>query len=218
MLSFSKKFPDFLRSRASAMHAKAVASSFTAKASLIERLASDPRMDTVLAELTKRVRSSYQPAPEYFHSARPPEYAAASLAMDPQHIAIEELFCWIASTVECSWLLAPAEDVPVADLLLEEAGRLRCKNTGRSRGKASILSKAAGVFRLQQKKPDPARALAIEISEYLKERFGNPMYGTIATIVSVALGRKVTLATVRQYCLPLSSKPTKTSAPAHTRP
>jgi hypothetical protein len=215
MLSFSKKFPASLRSRASQMHAKAVAgarasithnnavfSSFTEKALLIERLASE-RMDAVWTELTKRVRLNYQPTAKYFYPAHPPEHAAASLAMDPQLIALEELFCWIVSTVEWSQLLPPADDVPVADLLLEEAGRLRCNNTGRSSWKASTLSKAAEIFRLQQKKPDPTRALAIDISEYLKERFGNPMYGTTATIVSVALGRKVTPATVRQYCLPL---------------
>src|SRR5262245_38284389 len=92
MLPFSKKFPASLHARASAMYAKAVASSFTAKALLIERLASDPRMDTVWAELTKRERSS---TPEYFHSARPPKHAAPSLAMNPQPIAIEELFRWI---------------------------------------------------------------------------------------------------------------------------
>ena len=133
MLFFSKKFPPSLCSRASAMYAKAVANSFTAKALLIERLASDPRMDTVWTELTKRVRLNYQPTAKYFYPAHPPEHAAASLAMDPQLIALEELFCWIVSTVECSQLLAPADDVPVADLLLKvkaqgysvEAGNVR---------------------------------------------------------------------------------------------
>ena len=201
MLSFSEKFPAFLQARASAMYARAVAISFTEKASLIERLASDPRMDTVWTELTKRERSGYQPTGKYFHPARPPKHAAASLAMDPQPTAIEELFCCIVSTVEYACLFSPQPDVYVPNRLLEEADRLATNNTVRSKGKARALSKAARVYRLEQNEPDPARAVALEISEFFKERFGNPMYGTTATIVSVALGEKVTPATVRQYCL-----------------
>ena len=109
MLSFSEKFPAFLQARASAMYARAVAISFTEKASLIERLASDPRMDAVWAELTKRERSGYQRTDKYFHPACPPKHAAASLAMDPQPVALEELFCWIVSTVQCSQLSAPPD-------------------------------------------------------------------------------------------------------------
>jgi hypothetical protein len=183
------------------MYAKAVANSFTAKALLIERLASDPRMDTVWTELNKRVRLNYQPTAKYFYPAHPPEHAAASLAMDPQPTAIEDLFCCIVSTVEYACLFSPQPDVYVPNRLLEEADRLATNNTVRSKGKARTLSKAARVYRLEQNEPDPARVVALEISEFLKERFGNPMYGTTATIVSVALGKKVTPATVRQYCL-----------------
>jgi hypothetical protein len=212
MLSFSKKFPAFLRLRsrasemhakavagaqASAMHANAVANSFTAKALLIERLASDPRMDTVWTELTKRERSGYQPTGKYFHPARPPKHAAASLALDPQPIAIEELFCWIV--LVCSLLFAQADDVPVADLLLKEADSLRGTGSRGNRSKADRLSKGAAIWASIQK-PDPARQVVIDLSEFLEERFGDAMYGTTSIIASVALDQKITKKMVRSWC------------------
>jgi hypothetical protein len=208
MLSFSKKFPASLRSRASQIHAKAVwgarasithdnaaFSSYTEKASLIERLASDPRMDVVWTEVTKRVRSGYQPTAKYFHPARPPKHA--SLATQPQPIALEELFCWIILAVECSQLLAPADDVPVADLLLKEADRLRGTDSRRNRSKADQLSKAAAIC-ASIKKLDPAREVVIDLITYLEKHFGNAMYGATSIIASVALDRKITKKMVRE--------------------
>jgi hypothetical protein len=199
MLSFSEKFPAALRSRALAMHARAVASRNTAKASLIERLASDPRMDTVWTELTKRVRLNYQPTAKYFYPAHPPEHAAASLAMDPQPVALEELFCWIVSTVECSQLLASADDVPVADLLLKEADSLLRTNSRRNRSDADQLSKAAAIW-ASIEKPDPARQIVIDLSTYLEERFGKAMYVVTSIIANVALDQKITREMVRSWC------------------
>jgi hypothetical protein len=200
VLSFSEKFPAALRSRASAMHARAVASRNTAKVSLIERLASDPRMDTVWTELNKHKRSGYQRTDKYFHPACPPEHAAASLAMDPQPVALEELFCWIVSTVECSQLLAPADDVSVADLLLKEADSLRRTNSPRNRSDADQLSKAAAIW-ASREKPDPARQVANDLATCLEERFGNAMYKVTSIIASVALDQKITRKMVRSWVL-----------------
>ena len=212
MLSFSKKFPTSLRSRASQMHANAVAgarasithdnalfSSYTEEALLIERLASDPRMDEVWVELTKRVRSGYQRTAKYLHPAHPPKHAAASLAVYPQPVAIERLFDWIVVSVECSrW--APADDIPLADLLRKAARRLRGIDSRRNRSKADVLSKAATIFALIPK-PDPARQVVIDLSTYLKQHFGNAMYGATSIIASVALDRKVTKKMVRSLAL-----------------
>jgi hypothetical protein len=222
MLSFSKKFPASLRSRASRMHANAVAgarvsqmanalagarasiahdnaifSSYAEKASLIviERLASDPRMDAVWTELTKRVRSGNQPTAKYFHPARPRK----PLAIDPQPIALEELFCWIVPKVVCSRFLAPADDVPVADLLLQEADRLRGAGSRKMGINANQLSKAATIL-ASIEKPDPARQVVIELATYLEERFGNAMYGATSIIASVALDQKITKKMVRTWC------------------
>ena len=210
MLFFSKKFPTSLRSRAAQMHANAVAgarasithdnalfSSYTEEALLIERLASDPRMDEVWVELTKRVRSGYQRTAKYLHPAHPPKHAAASLAVDPQAVAIERLFDWIVVSVECSrW--APADDIPLA--LRKAARRLRGIDSRRNRSKADVLSKAATIF-ASIPKPDPARQVVIDLSTYLKQHFGNAMYGATSIIASVALDRKVTKKMVRSLAL-----------------
>ena len=209
MLFFSKKFPTSLRSRAAQMHANAVAgarasithdnalfSSYTEEALLIERLASDPRMDEVWVELTKRVRSGYQPTAKYLHPAHPPKHAAASLAVDPQAVAIERLFDWIVVSVECSrW--APADDIPLA--LRKAARRLRGIDSRRNRSKADVLSKAATIFALIPK-PDPARQVVIDLSTYLEQHFGNAMYGATSIIASITLDQKITKKMVRTTC------------------
>jgi len=209
MLFFSKKFPTSLRSRAAQMHANAVAgarasithdnalfSSYTEEALLIERLASDPRMDEVWVELTKRVRSGYQRTAKYLHPAHPPKHAAASLAVDPQAVAIERLFDWIVVSVECSrW--APADDIPLA--LRKAARRLRGIDSRRNRSKADVLSKAATIFALIPK-PDPARQVVIDLSTYLEQHFGNAMYGATSIIASITLDQKITKKMVRTTC------------------
>ena len=209
MLFFSKKFPTSLRSRAAQMHANAVAgarasithdnalfSSYTEEALLIERLASDPRMDEVWVELTKRVRSGYQRTAKYLHPAHPPKHAAASLAVDPQAVAIERLFDWIVVSVECSrW--APADDIPLA--LRKAARRLRGIDSRRNRSKADVLSKAATIFALIPK-PDPARQVVIDLSAYLEQHFGNAMYGATSIIASITLDQKITKKMVRTTC------------------
>ena len=209
MLFFSKKFPTSLRSRAAQMHANAVAgarasithdnalfSSYTEEALLIERLASDPRMDNVWVELDKRVRSGYQRTAKYFHPAHPPKHAAASLAVDPQAVAIERLFDWIVVSVECSrW--APADDIPLA--LRKAARRLRGIDSRRNRSKADVLSKAATIFALIPK-PDPARQVVIDLSTYLEQHFGNAMYGATSIIASITLDQKITKKMVRTAC------------------
>jgi len=203
MLSFSKKFPASLQARASAMHAQAFQAENSMKAALIERLASDSRMDTVWVELTKCKRdySSYQSSTEYFHPARAPKQATASLVTDPQPTAIEEFFRWIVSAVECAQLLAAANDVPVADLLLQEADRLRGADSRRNKSTVDQLSKAAAICASIQK-PNLAPQVVIELATYLEERFGSAMYGMLSTVASVALDQNITKAMVRRFLAP----------------
>jgi hypothetical protein len=199
MLMFSSKFPTSLRRTALLMHAKADHSCNLAKTELIARLAADSRLDTVWVELTKRVRQDHKPTPEYSHPACPPKHAAA---MDPEHAqakALEELFVSIVWLVESSRALTTQTGVRVADLLLEAADRLRANGSRQSNRDANWLAKAAQIYSSQQQS-DPAREIAIGLTTYLKDRFGDKMYGTTASIVSVALETNITVAMVRNWC------------------
>jgi hypothetical protein len=194
MLEFSSKFPPSLRRMASLLHTKADYSGKFEKASLIARLTA--RMDPVWDELTKHKRSSHKQTPNYLHPASPPREASAMSPKDAQTKALEELFYTVVSMVECQQLLSPPACVG-ADALLEKANRLR-GNSRRSKSIGSLLSKAAtAIASLPQ--PDRTRDVAIGLATYLKERFGKPMYETTATIASVALGKSVTKAMVRNW-------------------
>jgi hypothetical protein len=198
MLAFSSKFPATLQRPASLLHTKADYSGDLEKASLIARLTADSRMDAVWNELTKHRRSNHKPSSGFFRPAIPPSHAAAMSAEDAQTKALEELFYSIVIALERSRHLSTDPVVDVADLLLREADRLRGGKSRRSTSKASRLSKAAKIY-TSQSKPDPVRDVAIELATYLKGRFGHPMYETTATIVSVALEKKVTKPMVRDW-------------------
>jgi hypothetical protein len=86
-----------------------------------------------------------------------------------------------------------------ADLLRESAYRLQANGSRRENAKANRLLEAAEIYS-SQPRCDSARKVAIELAKYLEEHFGNRMYGTTATIVSVALERNVTTAAVRSWC------------------
>jgi hypothetical protein len=198
MLAFSSKFPATLQRTASLLHTKADYSGNLEKASLIARLTADSRMDPMWNELTKHARSDHKPKPKFFRPALPPPHAAAMSAEDAQTKALEELFYSIVIAVECSRHLSTDPVVDVADLLLQEADRLQGGKSRRSERDASRLSRAAEIYSTVRK-ADPAQEVALELATYLKGRFDNPMYETTATIVSVALEKKVTKAMVRNW-------------------
>jgi hypothetical protein len=198
MLAFSSKFPATLQRTASLLHTRADYSGNLEKASLIARLTADSRMDPVWNELTKRARIDHKPGSEFSHPALPPPKAAVISARDAQTKALEELFRVVVSTVDCYGVLSTDPVVDVADLLLQEADRLRGGKSRRSERDASRLSRAAEIYSAVRK-ADPAQEVALEFATYLKERFDNPMYETTATIVSVALEKKVTKAMVRNW-------------------
>jgi hypothetical protein len=198
MLVFSSKFPGSLRRKASLLHTKADYSGNLEKASLIARLTADNRMDPVWNELTKRVRVDHKPTSEFSHPALPPPRAATVSAEDAQTKALEELLYSIVIAVECSRHLSTAPVVDVANLLLQEADRLQGHKSRRSERDAGRLSKAVETYSTECK-ADPAQEVALELATYLKKRFGNPMYETTATIVSVALEKEVTRPMVRNW-------------------
>jgi hypothetical protein len=208
MLAFSRRFPVFLQATASQMHAKALASGDTWKATLIERLATDGRMDGIWNELSKHSRSDYKPTHEYFYAARPPEHFAPAPAQDLQSKAIQELFIRIVIATDYarhvrtqSGLLIEIENRLGQDaLLLKQVGSSR-----RITAAADKLLKAAEVYS-SLSKPESDRDLGIEIAEILGERFRAApgkdfgMYGITARILSVALGKTITKAAVRGWC------------------
>jgi hypothetical protein len=207
MLVFSSKFPAFLQKTTSAMHAKASQVGNIRKVLLIERLASDKRMDAVWTELTKRERSNHKPTTRFFRRAIPPAKAPAMPAELAQAKALEELFYLIVIEVERSRDLSTDPVPGVADLLLQEAGRLQCDKSSRSKSGARQLSRAAKVIS-SARKANPAREVALGLAAYFEERFGDltyritaadPMYGITATIVTVALEVNVTKAMVRNW-------------------
>lgn len=195
MLHFSKKFPPSLQRTVSLLHTEADYSSNLEKASLIARLVADSRMDVVWNELTKRMRANHKPTPGYFRAARPPAWAAAMSAEDAQTKALAELFSWIVFNVEYCW--TKDEGSLVVDRLRRRADLLR--RTGRSAKEANVLSKAADIYE-SLPEPDQARGVVLELASYFEERFGDPMYGTTAAIVSVAMKQNVTRAKVRNWC------------------
>jgi hypothetical protein len=198
MLAFSSKFPAALQRTASLLHTKADYSGNLEKAALIARLTADSRMDPVWNELTKRKRSNHKPTSAFFYPASPPPEAPALSTGPAQTKALEELFYSIVIAVECSRHLSTDPVVGVADLLLEEACRLQSGISRRLRSKASQLSNAAKIYSTARK-ANPAQEVALELAAYFEERFGDPMYGTTATIVSVALEKKVTRRMVRNW-------------------
>lgn len=209
MLAFSRRFPVFLQATAGQMHAKALASGDTWKATLIERLAADGRMDGVWNELSKRSRSDHKATHEYFYAARPPEHAAPAPAPDLQSKAIQELFIWIViETNRARHYGTPSSSrSEIEERLQQDAARLKLANSRRSTAAGNKLRKAAGVYS-SLSRPESDSDLANEIAEFLEERFwaspdrtsGNAMYGITATILSVALDRTITKAAVRGWC------------------
>jgi hypothetical protein len=199
MLVFSSKFPTSLKGTALLMHAKAVHSCNLVKAELIERLAADSRLDAVWVELTRRVRQDHRPTCEYSRPARPPDHAVAMNKEDAQATALAELFNCIIISVECCRLLPENHSTPIADFLRKKADRLRADGSRRSMTQANQLSRAAEICS-EQPQPDSAKEIAIELATYLEARFGDKMYGTTATIVSVAWEKDITPAKVRGWC------------------
>jgi hypothetical protein len=119
-------------------------------------------------------------------------------AEDAQTKALAELFFWIVFTVEYCRPSTKDEGSLVVDRLRQRADLLR-RSSGRSAKKANVLSKAADIYE-SLPRPDQARGVALELAAYFEERFGDPMYGTTAIIVSVAMQKDVTRAKVRKWC------------------
>ena len=83
--------PPYLVSKARELHARELKLGHASDAALIVRLVTDPRMQVVWRQLTKRKRASYQPTDDYHHAAIPP----VGISGDPSKIqdaAILELF------------------------------------------------------------------------------------------------------------------------------
>ena len=166
---------------------------------LIERLATDPRMQRVWDELAKRKRYRRREEPhhkvvERFASAGIDEHAAA------------------AGLLEHAFNNGRVNLLPLsngADEFKKKAGalrtdverlekRMRPRNVGQNY--ASCLRRAADIYdRIGYEHRDQAKGIACNIAFWLKTVFGSPMYTTTATITSVITGREITDRKVRTW-------------------
>jgi len=190
--------------------------------SVLQRLAADPRMERVWRELLKRKKSDPL---VFFHQAKRFPWLASDDQTVHQHQAMAELLrlaLMLAVThpsvmtrrqIEASRreLLMDAEKLCAAAQLLCGRGPNRIgvdaapgnADGARAReAEAVLLSKADSSLVVGRDTGErQAQAFAILLARRCCELFeGQSMYGTVATIVSVALGRKITPRAVRQWC------------------
>jgi hypothetical protein len=196
-------FPKRIEDRARRVYARALHRS-QEDATLVARLITDPRMETVWSELEKRERKSHQPTPTFHHKAR------VDVPLGPQG-EIDIRYKVMAELLERAYLAAKtprilqsyAQYAGLANQLRIDADRVRNDQLGGAKAErlADRLDKAAEAYDEMGKleSPNHYRAAVADIAEFMSERFGSRMYGLTATIASVALECEISLSKVREW-------------------
>jgi hypothetical protein len=179
---------------------------------LIRRLATDPRMNKVWFELQRRRRKGRKLTNEFLHSVSLPGPFDKDQAAKRRNVAMTALF----QTAVARGRLGISMGSPVS---VEAARRLDRERAAGLREDAKVfdamkkgaaarkLVRAAQVYEKRANElfmfghgKTAAVGFAVQTAKLMCDLFGSPMYGTVATVSSVALNREIEPHTVREWC------------------
>ncbi len=205
LLQIPEWFPQCLVPKARELHARELSLGHDADAALIERLVADHRMDKVWRELSKTKRVEHQTTSEPWHRVTPPLGSFPVPDIDLHQRAFLELFIYTFSIARHPNL--PGASIPYAErarqlrLDAETVATERSKKEGEKVAKKLIA--AAEEYERLARTPrtrDQIVSITRDLAELMKERFGSHFYGTVATLVSVAVDQKLGVDFVRECC------------------
>lgn len=192
--------PPYLVSKARELHARELKLGHASDAALIVRLVTDPRMQVVWQELTKRKRDiSYQQTDDYHHAAIAPVGISGDKSKI-QDAAILELF--IATFAFARAPMLPGSSIPYDEMAksLRRDADTAAKERPRKQAEPfakKLISTAEAYERLAKMPIDNDQVVIKDIIECMKTRFGPSMHKITATLASVALDQKVSVDRVR---------------------
>ena len=212
LLQIPEWFPRCLVPKANELHARELRLCHEAGVALVERLVTDPRMEMVWQELGKAKRVEHQSTSQPLLNLQKDLFPAATSTYSNGHI-------W-----SCLFIVLQLLDIrnlpggPIPYIECAQQLRLDAATVAAERPQkagAPIVKKliaAAEAYELLAVTPRPRDqivSITTDIVELTSERFGTPLYGTVATIVSVAVDEKVSVDFVRTAAAALWAKKEK---------
>jgi hypothetical protein len=189
-------------------------------AALVERLATDARMQAVWAQLQKKKRHRYKPTDVFLYRVRSEAKVVGTIA-DPMKRQMDAML-WLFSAVVVLSLphdhaaVAPSpppqsrEWASFAPKLRKQADRFRAAGedklahlleaTLEGRERIHALEDLGPIFARQIRGNKQVQFFARAVARLCRDLFGDFMYGTVSWLVSVALDRNITGHMIREWC------------------
>jgi hypothetical protein len=207
-------FPDWVPRRvaqeAEALHKEAAGLWSRDEIEVLNRLATDPRMKVAWDELRKRRRQAHRPTGKFFYSVPSPGPVSSERAADLHAAALAILFKFVVLRARLNIGSLPQLEAArrpyseQAALLRQDAETLAAEG---DRAAAKRLVKAAEVYERRGDKfflfghgQTAEVGFAVSIAKLMSDLFRSPMYGTVATLASVAFDRQIQRDAVREWC------------------
>jgi hypothetical protein len=177
---------------------------------ILERLIADERMRRVWKELSRHRREQHQPTDAFLRSSELLKqdaamtslfYFALNLAVNaPAVITRKELETVRSETLHrVAALRAAADEIRLYGPSQAAAAKVN-DDIARHLEEPLPRMEASRLVVERDTGDAQARCFSILFTGYCRQVFGSPLYGTTATVASVALGREITARAVREWC------------------